>query len=181
MYGPALRGQVALMRAPRLDEAAAMSAWFEDLEVTATILRRFPPGLEGEQDWLRRAATDPNSISWAVEHEGRLVGATGIHDIDWDHGHGTTGIVLGDKSVWGRGIAKEVMRMRTRFLFTETSLRRLRSGYLAGNQASARAQEAAGYREVGRWHEAYFRAGKWVDHVITELRREDWEAANRPG
>jgi len=178
MYGPALRGQVALMRPPRLEEAAAMSAWFEDLEVTATILRRFPPGLADEEDWLRTAATDPNAIHWAIEHEGRLVGTTGVHQIDWAQGFGTTGIVLGDKSVWGRGIAKEVMRMRTRYLFTETTLRRLRSGYLEGNLASAKAQVAAGYREIGRWHEAYFRAGKWVDLVLTELRREDWPAAS---
>ncbi len=178
MYGPTLRGQLALMRAPRIEEAATMSAWFEDLEVTATILRRFPPGLGEEEDWLRRMATDPASILWAVEHEGRLVGTTGVHGIDWHSGHGTTGLVLGDKSVWGRGLAREVMSMRTRFLFCETTLRSLRSGYLDGNLASAKAQAGAGYREVGRWHEAYFRGGEWRDHVLTEVRRQDWEAAN---
>src|SRR6266567_2992821 len=138
MYGPALRGQLTLMRPPRLEEAAAMSAWFEDLEVTATILRRFPPGLAEEEDWVRKAATDQSSINWAVEHEGRLVGSTGIYQIDWINGHGTTGTAIGDKSVWGRGIASEVIRMRTRYLFTETTLRRLRSGYLEGNVASAK-------------------------------------------
>lgn len=157
-----------------------MAGWFEDLEVTATILRRFPPGVGEEEDWLRRTATDPASIFWAVELEGRLVGASGVHDIDWDNGHGTTGLILGDKSVWGRGLAREVMAMRTRFLFTETRLRSLRSGYLEGNVASAKAQARAGYREVGRWHEAYFRGGVWRDHVLTEVRRLDWEGAN-PG
>ena len=180
MYGPVLRGQVALMRPPRLEEAAAMSGWFEDLEVTATILRRFPPGVPAEEEWLRQAAADPTAIQWAVEHDGRLVGTTGVHQIDWANGFGTTGTVLGDKSVWHRGITKEVMAMRARFLFLETTLRRLRSGYLVGNVASARAQAAAGYREVGRWHEAYFRDGAWVDMVLTELRREDWLAANPP-
>lgn len=179
MFGPTLRGQLALMRPPRQEEAATMAGWFEDLDVTATILRRFPPGLSDQEEWLRRMATDPNAILWAVEHEGRLVGTTGVHDIDWHGGHGTTGLVLGDKSVWGRGIAREVMGMRTRFLFTETTLRSLRSGYLDGNVPSAKAQAGAGYREVGRWHEAYFRGGAWRDHVLTEVRRADWEAANR--
>ena len=181
MYGPVLRGRLALMRPPRLEEAAAMAAWFEDLEVTTTVLRRFPPGLEGEQEWLRNAANDPDSINWAVEYENRLVGVTGIHQIDWKHGFGTTGTLLGDKSVWRQGIAREVMQLRARYLFSETTLRRLRSGYLDGNVASARAQAAAGYREVGRWHEAYFGGGRWVDMVLTELRREDWLAANPSG
>jgi len=157
-----------------------MAAWFEDLDVTATILLRFPPGVAQEEDWLRAMATHPASIIWGVEHEGRLVGTTGVHGIDWQHGHGTTGLVLGDKSVWGRGIAREVMRMRTRFLFTETTLQALRSGYLDGNVPSARAQAGAGDREVGRWHRAYLRSGRWVDHVLPEVLRQDWEAANPP-
>jgi len=145
MYGPTPRGQLTLLRPPRLEEAAIMAGWFEDLEVTATILRRFPPGLGEEEDWLRRTATDPDSIFWAVELEGRLVGATGVHDIDWHNGHGTTGLILGDKSVWGRGLAREVMSVRTRFLFGETTLRSPRSGYLDGNEASRRAQAARMY------------------------------------
>ena len=51
----------------------------------------------------------------------------------------------------------------------------LKSGYLDGNVASARAQKAAGYREVGRWHEDRFVDGQWKDHILTELMREDWE------
>jgi RimJ/RimL family protein N-acetyltransferase len=45
---------------------------------------------------------------------------------------------------------------------------------LDGNEASARAQKAAGYKEVA----AGTKNGKWVDHVLTELRRDDWEKAN---
>jgi RimJ/RimL family protein N-acetyltransferase len=117
---------------------------------------------------------DEHAIHWAIEHEGRLVGVTGIQQIDWINGYGTTGIILGDKSIWGRGIAREVMALRTRFLFTETTLRRLRSGYLEGNLASAKAQASAGYKKVGRWHQAYFRNGTWRDLILTEIRREDW-------
>jgi RimJ/RimL family protein N-acetyltransferase len=43
--------------------------------------------------------------------------------------------------------------------------------------ASARAQKAAGYREVGRWHKDRFVDGEWRDHILTELMREDWEKA----
>jgi hypothetical protein len=41
--------------------------------------------------------------------------------------------------------------------------------------ASARAQKSSGYKEVGRWHHDRFVDGKWLDHILTELRREDWE------
>jgi RimJ/RimL family protein N-acetyltransferase len=40
--------------------------------------------------------------------------------------------------------------------------------------ASARAQKAAGYREVGRWHLDRFVDGEWLDHILTEVMRDDW-------
>jgi len=56
-------------------------------------------------------------------------------------------------------------------------LRKLKSGYVDGNEASARAQAAAGYREAGRWRRDQFVDGEWRDLVLTELMREDWEKA----
>jgi RimJ/RimL family protein N-acetyltransferase len=174
MYGPVIRGKLVTLRPPKPDEAATMTTWFEDLEVTRFIKLRFPPSLEAEKEFLDRAAKDPDHVFWAVEHEGRLVGATSIVRIDWKHGHGTTGTVIGDKKAWGKGLARELMQLRAEFAFMQLPLRILRSGYLDGNLASARAQKAAGYKEVGRWHDDHFIDGKWTDHILTELRREDW-------
>jgi len=175
MYGPVIRGKLLVLRPPKPDEAAAMITWFEDMEVSRFLKLRFPPSLDAEKEFLDRAARDPDHIFWAIEHDGRLVGGTSIVRIDWKHGHGTTGTVIGDKKAWGKGLARELMRLRADYAFTQLPLRTLRSGYLEGNVASARAQKAAGYKEVGRWHDDHFVDGKWVDHILTELRREDWE------
>ena len=179
MYGPVIQGKLVRLRAPRLDEAADMGAWFEDLEVTRFVKLRFPPSAVTEKEFLEQTERDPDAIFWAIEHEGRLVGGTSIRMIDWKHGHGTTGTVIADKTVWGKGLARELMQLRAEFAFTQLPLRALRSGYLEGNVASARAQSAAGYREVGRWHQDRFVDGRWVDHVLTELLREDWEKSRR--
>ena len=178
MYGPVIEGKLVRLRPPRADEAEAISGWFEDMEATRFLKLRHPPSVEMEKDFLDRSARDPNVIWWAVEHEGRLVGGTSIVAIDWKHGHGTTGTVLADKSVWGKGLGRELMQLRAEYAFTQTPLRALRSGYLEGNVASARAQKSAGYKEVGRWHDDAFVDGKWIDHVLTELLREDWEKRN---
>ena len=152
-----------------------MITWFDDLEVTRFIKLRNPPSIETEKEFLDRAAKDPDSVFWAVEHQGKLVGGTSIVRIDWKHGHGTTGTLIGDKKAWGKGLARELMQLRAEYAFTQLPLRSLRSGYLDGNVASARAQKAAGYKEVGRWHDDHFIDGKWTDQILTELRREDWQ------
>lgn len=174
MYGPVIEGSTFLLRPLRSTDAEPMIAWFEDQEVTRYLSRRVPPSLEAELAWVRAVGDDPNVIQWAIEHEGRLVGTTSIQ-VDWEHQHGSTGTLIGDRSAWGKGIASEMMRRRAEYAFTQHPLGKLKSGYLAGNKASRRAQEGAGYREVGRLHREFFRDGRWFDFVLTELLREDWE------
>jgi [ribosomal protein S5]-alanine N-acetyltransferase len=177
MFGPIIQGNLVRLRPPQAEEAAAMATWFEDLEVTRFIKLRNPPSVEAEKEFLERMARDPDAVFWAVEHDGKLVGGTSIVRIDWKDGHGTTGTLLGDKTAWGKGLARELMQLRADYAFTQLPLRKLKSGYLEGNVASAKAQKAAGYREVGRWHGDKFIDGKWTDHVLTELMREDWAKA----
>jgi RimJ/RimL family protein N-acetyltransferase len=179
MYGPVIQGKLVRLRPPKPEDAALMITWFEDLEVTRFVLRRHPMSLEEEKDWVEKVARDPNHIQWVVEFQGQPVGTTGIVQIDWKNGFGSTGTIIGDKAAWGKGLARELMQLRATYAFTDLPLRKLKSGYIDGNVASARAQAAAGYREVGRWHKDQFVDGEWRDLVLTELMRQDWEKARR--
>jgi len=179
MYGPVIEGELVRLRPPKPEDAAVIITWFEDLEVTRFILLRFPPSIEMEMEWLDRMAKSQDDIVWLVEHEGRAVGVTAIHQINWKNGSGTTGTTIGDRSLWGKGFGREVMQLRCRFAFTQLPLRKLKSAYFDGNDASAKAQAAAGYREVGRYRADQFIDGSWVDQIITEVLREDWEKSQR--
>ncbi|MEO8745494.1 MAG: GNAT family protein [Candidatus Dormiibacterota bacterium] len=178
MYGPVIQGKLVRLRPPRPEDAAMMITWFEDMEVTRFLLIRNPPGIEAEKEWIDHRSRDPNEIVWVIEHEGDAVGNTAIHVIDWKNGFGTTGTVIGNKAAWQKGLGREAMQLRARYAFTQLPLRKLKSAYIEGNEASARAQAAAGYREVGRYRADMFVDGKWRDHVMTEVLREDWIKAN---
>ncbi len=180
MNGPVIEGKLVRLRPPRIEDAEVMITWFEDLEVTRFLKLRHPPSLEAEKEWVDMVAKDPNHIQWVIEFEAAPVGTTAIVQIDWKNGFGTTGTIIGNKAVWGKGLGRELMQLRTEYAFTQLPLRKLKSGYIEGNTASARAQAAAGYRKVGRWHRDRFVDGEWRDHVLTEVQRDDWEKA-RPG
>jgi len=179
MYGPVIQGKLVRLRPPRPEDAAAMITWFEDLEVTRFLKLRYPPSIEAEKEWLEKVAKNPDQIQWVIEFEGAPVGTTGIVRIDWKNGFGTTGTVIGDKTVWGKGIGREMMQLRAEYAFTVLPLRKLKSAYIDGNVASAKAQAAAGYREVGRWRRDWFVDGEWRDHILTEVLREDWEKSRK--
>ena len=178
MYGPVIHGNLVRLRPPKPEDAEVMITWFEDMEVTRFLLLRHPPSIEMEKEWLEKMARSPDDVIWVIEHNEQTVGTTAIHTIDWKNGSGTTGTVIGDKSVWGKGLGRELMNLRARYAFTQLPLRKLKSAYTDGNDASAKAQAAAGYREVGRHRADTFVDGRWRDHVITEVLREDWLKAN---
>lgn len=177
MYGPVIQGKLVRLRPPRPEDALVMVGWFEDMETTRFLALRNPPSIEMEKEWIESTAKDLNSVIWVIEIEDRAVGTTGIREIDWKNGSGTTGTLIGDRSVWGKGVGRETMQLRARYAFTQMPLRKLKSSYFAGNVASGRAQAAAGYREVGRFRADRFVDGQWVDEIITEVLREDWEKA----
>ena len=177
MYGPVIQGKLVRLRPPTPADAAVMIGWFEDFEVTRYLKRQHPPTIEEEKEWIEQMGREPNSVVWVVEFEGKAVGSTGIRDIDWKNGSGRTGTVIGDRSVWGRGLGRELMQLRCEYAFMQLPLRKLKSAYLEGNEASGRAQKAAGYREAGRWRQDQFVDGQWRDHILTEVLREDWVKA----
>jgi RimJ/RimL family protein N-acetyltransferase len=175
MYGPIIEGKLVRLRPPGPDDVAVMTTWFEDMEVTRFLLLRNPPSADMEKEWLDRMARSPDDVLWAVEGKGKLVGITALHMIDWKNGFATTGTLIGDKAVWGKGLGRELMQLRARYAFMQLPLRKLKSGYIDGNAASAKAQAAAGYREVGRFRADAFVDGRWRDHVATEVLRDDWK------
>jgi len=178
MYGPVIEGKLVRLRPPNAEDASSMVGWFEDLETTQFLGRRNPLSVEMQNEWLERTAKDLNSVIWVIEVDGHAVGSTAIREIDWTNGFGTTGTMIAERSLWGKGIGRETMQLRARYAFTQLPLRKLKSSYFDGNTASGRAQAAAGYREIGRYRADRYVDGKWVDEVITEVLREDWLKAN---
>jgi RimJ/RimL family protein N-acetyltransferase len=175
MYGPVLAGTKVTLRPPDDSDAARFVAWFADLEVTRYLVRRFTFALEQEEGYLKSIGESKTDVFWMLEADGQAIGATGVHQIDWLHAHGTTGLMIGVKTEWGKGRASEAMALRTEYAFRQLNLHKLMSGTYLENEASKRALTKAGYREVGIEREHFFREGTWHDHWTCEVLRDDWE------
>src|SRR5438128_7677311 len=107
-----------------------------------------------------------------IDAEGKTIGATGIHNIDWLAAHAITGIVIGEKDCWGKGYATEAMRLRTRYAFRELNLHKLMTEVDTENVASRKALERSGYKTVGIRRDQSFREGKWKDRWLGEVLRD---------
>lgn len=175
MFGPYLRGESVTLRPADDADPPRFVPWFADMEVTKYLGRPSAVALYQEVDFFKRVGESKTDVFWMIEFDGEAVGATGIHAIDWRNAHGTTGIVIGARDKWRRGIASEAMRLRTRYAFRELNLRKLMTEVFVENAASKRALEKAGYRTVGIHRAHFFTRGRHHDVWLGELLRDDWE------
>ena len=47
--------------------------------------------LQQEEEFFRRTGESKSEVWWVIEAEGKAIGASGIHRIDWINAHATTG------------------------------------------------------------------------------------------
>jgi len=175
MYGPVLKGTNVTLRPPEDADAARFVEWFADTEVTRYLGRLFVPALFQEEEFLKRVGESKTDVFWMIEADGRAIGASGIHQIDRVNAHGTTGTVIGDKSMWRKGLGSESMALRTAYAFEQLNLHKLMTQVFMENEPSKRGLVKVGYREIGMEREHFFREGRWHDHWLAELLRSDWE------
>ena len=86
-------------------------------------------------------------------------------------------LVIGDRSVWERGVGTEVCRLMMDYAFGRLSLRRIQCATYETNAAMQKLAVTLGMREEGRRRQAAFKNGAYIDVIKFGVLREDYEAA----
>ena len=79
-----------------------------------------------------------------------------------------------DVSEQGKGIMTEAVHATLGFAFGALGLHRVQAGVMPKNPASMRILEKLGFRREGVAERYLQIAGKWEDHVLFALTREEW-------
>jgi len=170
MLGPRLEGpsDVALVP-PTLDHYKMHGAWMLQPEVGRFWGWRFGDFTEESQEKrFKETAESQTQIQWTIAYREEPVGFTGIFGIDWVRRDGESGIFIGRHDLYGRGIASEAVRVRTGFAWNELRLHRVHNWIAHANRGSRRANEKAGYRQMGLLPRSYFRSSEWHDEWLGE-------------
>ena len=175
MFGPVLAGTNGVtLRTPTLDDLKTSVRWMLEPETS-----RFWGGRIGDvrddafEERHRKDADSQTSVSWSIAFEDATVGFTGLFDIDWTARDCESGIFIGRHDLYGRGIASEAIRLRTEFAWRELGLRRVHNWISLRNRGSRRANEKAGYRQMGLMKRYVFRSGQWYDDWLGEVFSPD--------
>ncbi len=112
---------------------------------------------------------------WAILDDAEQhIGFIGLHEINWRHRWALGGLVIGERSAWGRGYASDAVRIRTGFAFGQLGLHRIEGHTM--NPAMKRVYEKCGYRHEGVARGKFWRDGRWEDADLYAILDEDWFA-----
>lgn len=173
-----LAGEKISLRPLEERDLERIVVWINDPEVRKYLSSYLPMTMTQEKKWLEHLSGNEKEIVLAVvdNESGECIGNTGIHGIkNGRSGSATFGFMIGDKSFWGKGYGTEILDLMLRYAFHTLGLRKMKSSALAPNIGSRRVHEKCGFKEVGSFEKEYLVDGEYVDEILLEVFREDWE------
>jgi RimJ/RimL family protein N-acetyltransferase len=171
VFGPRLAGRNGVeLRPPVLDDFLKRIDWQARPETTRFWAPRFGNWTkERAEESFKRDAESRDSINWSIAYEGETVGFTGIFEIDWVRRDGESGLFIGRHDLYGKGIATETVRLRTRFAWSHLRMHRVHNWIALQNRGSRRANEKGGYVQIGLYKAYAYRSGGWLDDWMGEV------------
>ncbi|MCS6802858.1 MAG: GNAT family protein [Chloroflexota bacterium] len=173
-----LRGERIYLRPLEVTDATAEYVrWLNDPEVTRYLeAGKYPATRESVRDYIRSFQGSRTSLAFAIidRATGRHIGNVTLNHIDPIHRTADTGIMIGCKEFWGRGIAYEAWSLLIRYAFDRLNLRKIVAGAVVENRASIRTLEKLGFRIEGTFREEKWVDGRYVDTVRLGLFREEF-------
>ncbi len=180
VYKGKVRVALGLMQEEYIPLFLPWANWRIGIEGT---LLRPPYSLASGIEWVRGLdkAKGKNEVfavllrTEAKRESYRYVGHMGVHNVQWPDGFATTGSVIGAKEARGHGVGTEAKLLLMYHSFMVLGLRKLISRVKVFNTQSAGHLIKCGYKPVGRFHKHNLHDGEYIDEILLEVFREDWE------
>jgi len=161
-------------------EAASLARWSRDSELMR-LRGNDPARPRTAQYYQDEAARHPESQNrfafyvYALEG-GRLLGLTSLWVGNWANGEGWVGIVIGERTDWGRGYGTDAMGVLLRYAFAELNLSRVSLATFATNTRAIRSYQKAGFALEGTAREAVRRDGRRSGDALMGILRDEWRS-----
>ena len=175
---PTLRGERVVLRQPRLsdieDRRKLGRSAEEDRMYGGGLLADEPMTRAQAEAWYATGSGDPAHTRWAIELDGRCIGACGLA------GTGSRvryAIGISDPTLWGKGIGTEATRLVLGYAFGQPDIQRVELMVIAYNARALRSYEKAGFRLREILKNSAEVNGETFDDWMMEAARDGDQAA----
>ena len=173
-----MTGSQVYLRPLTGEDAAAFVPWINDAEVTRTLaVGAAVMDRQAEQTWIEKTNASEHDVLFGIVVQGtdQLIGLIGLNQIDFRHQSASLGMMIGEKSMWGKGYGTEATKLVVRYAFEELHLNRVQLHVYEYNLRGIRVYEKVGFRWEGVLRQEHVYAGHFWDTVVMAILREEWE------
>lgn len=170
-------GALQLRRLTPGDVGEAYVTWLNDPEVVRfTETRHVKHTFESVRAYVGSclAGNQEHLLGIYELDQGRHIGNIKIGPVNPYHLCAGIGLMIGEKTCWGKGYATEAIGLAASYAFGALSLHKLLAGVIAGNEASLRAFQKNGFVVEGTRRKQNCCEGIWCDEIMLGLLMEEW-------
>ena len=149
--------------------------WMNDLEVIQFLESRFEKWtIKKLKNYVNKFKNNPDYLFSAIifKKDNRYIGNIKLGPINRIHKFADIGIMIGERSFWGKGFATEAIKLMVDYAFNKLNLHKLTAGAYSNNPGSIMAFEKAGFSVEGIRKKHCFYNGDYVDAVLVGIVRE---------
>lgn len=178
--GPFLEADRVQLRVLDRDAYAEKNRdWTSDREVVRHLSRGTWPVTREEayRDFDAKVASRAD-VELAIHDRetGAFVGVTGLHSFNVVARSCEFRILIGDKSVWKKGLGTETCQLMTAYGFELLNMNRVWLGVNADNLPAVRSYQKSGFFEEGKLRDEVYRNGVFHDVLRMSVLRREYEA-----
>lgn len=169
------RGPRIALRPLLREDVKKFLVWMNDPDVTRFLAAVYPLMKRAEEEWIDKLHQDlEHNLVLGVTLKGALIGATGLHHINYTDRTAVFGFCLGEKRKWGMGYGTEAMMLMLHYGFRSLNLRKINSETFSENYGSIACHKHCGFKQEGVLKEQRFRDGTYCDEIQFGLFEKDW-------
>lgn len=164
------------------DDLKQFYEWVNDLEVSQ-YLTLFAKNItyEDELEWYEEIRKKSDHVVFSIIElkSSKVIGNTGLHDINHLDRIATFGIAILDKRFWSKGHGTEATTLMLDYGFNVLNLNSIMLYTLEDNARAQRVYETVGFKRIGKRRQANLIWGKYKDDVYMDILAKEFNKKNR--
>jgi ribosomal-protein-alanine N-acetyltransferase len=168
-----------ILRPPEPADMEALYRQKNDPQI-AEMLGGFSTGysIADLEDWLESHRQCKDEVLWVIAQteSNNCVGHVGLYKIDHRIRSAEFAIMIGDQSLWGKGLGRTLTKFVIDYGFRELNLNRIHLSVLSTNECAVSLYHSLGFKDEGRLRQAQYKGGRYIDVLVMALLRREYLA-----
>ena len=173
-----LTGKKIYLRGLEEDDLKLRPKWFNDPEINGTLLMDYPVSMATTLAWFKRALPEQHrtrlDLSVCDKTSHKVIGMTGLLNIDHRHLHTQFYMTIGEKEFWGQHIPGEVIPIVLSYALEILNLNKVYLWTITGNKHARSVYEHNGFIQEALMKQHFYCRGCLQDIFQHRILREEW-------